>query len=61
MSKLFLSITLNVSESESDRLKKNVSDSKGISYYNDNLMVLIESLAAVGSGTIGFQRAKMGL
>ena len=30
------------------------------SYYNDNLMVLIESLAAIGSETRGFQKAQMG-
>ena len=29
-------------------------------YYNDNLMVLIESLAAIGYGTRGFQKAQMG-
>ena len=34
--------------------------SKAISLYNDNLMVLIQSLAAIGSGTRGFQKAKMG-
>ena len=28
--------------------------------YNDNLMVLIQSLAAIGSGTRGFQKAQMG-
>ena len=29
-------------------------------YYNDNLMVLSKSLAAIGSGTRGFQKAQMG-
>ena len=30
------------------------------SLYNDNLIVLAESLAAIGSGTRGFQKAQMG-
>ena len=30
-----------------------------ISYYNDNLMILIERLAAIGSGTRRFQKAQM--
>ena len=30
------------------------------SHYNDNLMVLIDSLAVIGSGTRGFQKAQMG-
>ena len=31
-----------------------------LSLYNDNLMVLAESLAAIGSGTRGFQKAQVG-
>ena len=31
-----------------------------ISHYNDNLMILIKSLAAIGFGTRRFQKAQMG-
>ena len=34
--------------------------SRWVSHYNDNLMVLVESLATIGSGTRGFQKAQMG-
>ena len=31
-----------------------------LSIYNDDLMVLIQSLSAIGSGTRGFQKAQVG-
>ena len=34
-------------------------ESSLLSHYNDNLMVLMESLAAIGSGSRGFQKAQM--